>query len=260
MKFATAAHIAIAASSAVNGYAISQGGVQCHSGPGADYASIHTYATKQDISLSCQSQQDETWYKTTDGCFVAAEHVVTRAVELAECEPSADDDYASYLLSLRAEEADAATDSAESEAAPAANDLAAEASSSIPGPVTNDYPYSGNCGGVDPWNFYKCQCTSFVAFRINKRLGIAFTNRYKGHAWGDAKIWDEAAKESKVRMDSTPVPGCVAQTNAGPGHVAWVTKVSGDKVTVEEYNYVHKKAYGTRTVAKSTFKYIHIKV
>ncbi|KAJ3493964.1 hypothetical protein NLG97_g4388 [Lecanicillium saksenae] len=263
MKFSAIAQIAIAATPVVNGYAIAQDGVQCHSGPGADYASVRTYAAKQDISFSCQAQQnDEAWYKTSDDCFVSAEHASDAATGLEACESSSDDDYASYLLNLRDEdeavEVDAEADS--EEAAAVGQDFAVEAASAIPGPVKNDYPYSGKCSGTDPYHFYRCQCTSFVAFRINKRLGVKFTNRYKGAAWGDAKIWDEAAHKSKVRIDNKPVPGCVAQTNAGPGHVAWVTKVSGDKVTVEEYNYVHKKAYGTRTVAKSKFSYIHIKV
>ncbi len=257
MKLSAITQIAITAIPAVRGYAITQDGVQCHSGPGADYASVRTYAAKQDISLSCLAQQaDEAWYQTSDHCFVSAEHVpqaaaaAAAAATLAACAPSSDDDYASFLLDLRAEDSESEVLVAEAAAAAAA----------IPGPVTNDYPYSGQCGGVDPWAFIKCQCTSFVAFRVNKRLGVKFTNRYKGAAWGDAKIWDEAARQSKVRIDAKPVPGCVAQTNAGPGHVAWVTRVAGDKVTVEEYNYVHKKAYGTRTVAKSTFSYIHIKV
>lgn len=268
MKFFTVSHIALAAIPAVNGYAISTDGVQCHSGPGADYANVHSYATKEDISLSCQTQQnDEVWYKTSGDCFVSAEHV-SNAANLATCELSSDDDYASYL-DLRAEDTEDAGDAedADTAAEPASDEVAGEAAAedaaaaaAIPGPVKNDYPYGGQCGGVDPWAFIKCQCTSFVAFRINKRLGVKFTHRYKGAAWGDAKIWDEAARKSKVRIDNKPVPGCIAQTNAGPGHVAWVTKVSGNKVTVEEFNYVHKKAYGTRTADKSKFSYIHIKV
>lgn len=243
MKSLSIAQIAMATIPIASGYAIVGDGVQCHTGPGADYASRHAYAADQDISLSCQAQQeDETWYKTSDNCFIPAKHVPHASSSLAACDASSDDDYASFLLELRAE------------------DEAAAAAAAIPGPVTNDYPYSGSCSGADPWAFFKCECTSFVAFRVNKRLGVKFTNQYKGAHWGDAKIWDEAARQTKVRIDGKPVPGCVAQTNAGAGHVAWVTKVSGDKVTVEEYNYVHKKAYSTRTVAKSTFSYIHIKV
>ncbi|KAJ2900314.1 hypothetical protein IWW38_000573 [Coemansia aciculifera] len=131
----------------------------------------------------------------------------------------------------------------------------------IPGPIKDDYPYPGQCDGIDSWHYYKCQCTSFVAWRINSRLGVKFDNYYKGPNWGNGNTWDEAARKTGVTINGTPVPGCVAQTNAGSyGHVAWVAKVSGDSVTVEEYNYVHAKKYSTRTVPKSSFNYIHIKV
>lgn len=247
MKLSTVAQAAIAATP-VAGHAIAQD-VECRLGPGADYATARIYASPHPISLTCAAELDEPWYQTADACFVSGEHVPPPSTKLPSCAP-VDEDYAAFL-DLRSEDATNTED---------ANQLAAAAATAVPGPVKNDYPYSGKCSGTDPWAFYRCQCTSFVAFRINKRLGVKFTNQYKGHGWGDAKIWDEAARASKVRIDNKPVAGCVAQTNAGAGHVAWVTKVSGDKVSVEEYNYVHKKAYGTRTVAKSTFSYIHIKV
>ncbi|KAJ1664017.1 hypothetical protein EV178_004474 [Coemansia sp. RSA 1646] len=133
--------------------------------------------------------------------------------------------------------------------------------SKIPGPVKDDYPYPDECGEVDPWLYYKCECTSFVAWRINSRLGVKFANHYKGPNWGNANTWDGAARETKVPINKKPVPGCIAQTDAGSkGHVAWVTKVSSTTVTIEEYNYVNAHKYSTRTVPRSTFKYIHIKV
>ncbi|KAJ2532970.1 hypothetical protein EV175_007112, partial [Coemansia sp. RSA 1933] len=64
-----------------------------------------------------------------------------------------------------------------------------------------------------------------------------------------------------VPINDTPVPGCIAQTDAGhKGHVAWVTKVTSSSVTVEEYNYVYHHKYSTRTLPRSTFKYIHLKL
>ena len=47
----------------------------------------------------------------------------------------------------------------------------------------DDYPYKKSCNtahDVDPWGFYKCECTSFVAWRINDVKKIKFTNWYKG--------------------------------------------------------------------------------
>jgi surface antigen len=130
----------------------------------------------------------------------------------------------------------------------------------------DDYPYKNSCNtahDIDPWNFYKCECTSFVAWRINSVLGIKFTNQYKKQHWGNAELWDNAARASGVKINKTPKKNAVAQTDksgSGLGHVAWVKSVSkdGKKVTVEEYNY-HKDKYGVRTVDKGEFEnYIHL--
>jgi len=51
-------------------------------------------------------------------------------------------------------------------------------------PAGDDYPYKTSCNtahDVDPWGFYKCECTSFVAWRINDVKKIKFTNWYKGN-------------------------------------------------------------------------------
>jgi len=130
----------------------------------------------------------------------------------------------------------------------------------------DDYPYKNSCNtgnGFDRWGFFKCDCTSFVARRLNDVKKIKFTNWYKGKHWGNAGIWDNAARASGVSINKTPKKGAVAQTDksgSGKGHVARVRSVSkdGKKVTVEEYNY-RKDKYGTRTVAKEDFQwYIHL--
>jgi surface antigen len=134
----------------------------------------------------------------------------------------------------------------------------------------DDYPYKAQCAlkapnNIDRWHFYKCECVSFVAWRINQVLDINFTNMYKGQHWGNANLWDEAARKSTgVKIDKKPKKNSVAQTDksgSGLGHVAWVKSVSedGKKVTVEEYNY-KKDKYGTRTVGVGEFEwYIHLK-
>ena len=49
---------------------------------------------------------------------------------------------------------------------------------------------------VDKWNFYNRECTSFVAWCLNSRNGIPFTNQYGGVTrWGNAKEWGEVAKK-----------------------------------------------------------------
>ena len=42
----------------------------------------------------------------------------------------------------------------------------------------DDYPYKGQ-KGVDPWLFYKGECTSFVAWRMNNS-DKKFSNNMKG--------------------------------------------------------------------------------
>ena len=127
-------------------------------------------------------------------------------------------------------------------------------------PLEDDYPYGEtDCGVPDEWNFYTCQGTSFVAYRINERLDIDFNNQYEGEYWGNANTWDNAAEEIGLEVNQTPQVGAVAQTSEGRfGHVAWVAAYNGTDVTVEEYNFSEKEAYNTRTVSKDAFeKYIH---
>jgi len=130
--------------------------------------------------------------------------------------------------------------------------------------IGDDYPYKDvnkyGSSAADPWNYYYRQCTSFVAWRLNQVNGIAFHNRYMGINFGNANSWDDAAIAKGITVNNIPAVGAVAQTDAGPyGHVAWVSAVNDDEVTIEEYNYSVKGAYNTRTVKKSAFVYIHFK-
>jgi len=126
--------------------------------------------------------------------------------------------------------------------------------------MVDDYPYRGATSGIDPWNFYKGQCTSFAAWRIVDRKNANFSNSFKGQHWGNANHWDEAARAAGITVNNTPTVGSVAQSDAGSyGHVAWVAAVNSDgTVTVEEYNYASPDKYGTRRVSKGSFEYIHI--
>ena len=77
--------------------------------------------------------------------------------------------------------------------------------------------------GLDKWMYYKCQCTSFVAWRINKKLRTKFHGRYLGQQWGSANEWDEAGRHRKskgVTVNKTPKVNSVAQWNNKYGHVA----------------------------------------
>ncbi|KAF8252529.1 CHAP-domain-containing protein [Wilcoxina mikolae CBS 423.85] len=193
--------------------------LDCHSEPTTTSDIVKVYSDLSDVHITCQTpSHDGIWSKTSDNCYIFSG--ATGEIETS-CPTH---------LHRRA----------------------------IPGPRVNDYLYKTRCGIVDPWRYFTCQCTSFVAQRINQRLGIHFTNTYKGHKWGNANTWDDAARASGVKINKTPKPGCVAQTDVGSaGHVAWVSAVNGDTVVVEEYNWNKKLGYGVRTVAKEKFNYIH---
>jgi surface antigen len=120
------------------------------------------------------------------------------------------------------------------------------------GAIKDDYPYRGATSGVDRWNFYKGQCTSFAAWRVNHNLGIKFSNQYKGQHWGNANHWDNAARAAGIPVSGTPHVGDIAVRNSGTwGHVAYVAKVNRDgSFMVEEYNHVRPDTYSYRKATK----------
>lgn len=115
-------------------------------------------------------------------------------------------------------------------------------------------------------NYPNGQCTWWVADCLNRRNGIGFNTQYMGVHFGDAGTWAAAAKKVGSIVDNNPVPGCVAwwkSTTACPtGHVAYVLRVDGDDIFIEEYNYKNDKSYHTRTIKKGEKGYpdgfIHI--
>ncbi|MGC5333818.1 CHAP domain-containing protein [Micromonospora sp. DT62] len=122
-------------------------------------------------------------------------------------------------------------------------------------PAKDDYPYKGQTSGIDPWNFYKGQCTSFAAWAVRSRVGVAFHNQYKGQArWGNAKEWVAAAGRAGVPVYNSPKAGDVAVRLGGTyGHVAFVTRVNANGTfEIDEYNYVSADRYSHRTVSVGT--------
>jgi len=119
---------------------------------------------------------------------------------------------------------------------------------------------------VDRWNFYNRECTSFAAWCLNSRNGIAFHNWLGGIRWGHAATWDDAASQLGYTVDQNPAVGAIAYWDNGKsgssstyGHVAWVREVNGNNVTIEEYNWAVSGGYGTRTFDKNNPSgYIHI--
>ena len=117
----------------------------------------------------------------------------------------------------------------------------------------DDYPEELKNGAkdsaVDPWRFYNRECTSFVAWCLNSRNGVAFDNGYGGTLWGNADNWDNAARSLGLTVDDVPAVGAVAfWEGPGAGHVAWVSSVKDGQIWVEEYNRNSDGAYHFRCV------------
>ena len=122
------------------------------------------------------------------------------------------------------------------------------------GAIKDDYPYRGATSGVDPWNFYKGQCTSFAAWRVRHNLGVGFSNSYRGQHWGNANHWDDAARAAGIPVYKSPKVGDIAVRSSGTwGHVAYVAKVNSDgSFMVEEYNHVRSDTYSYRKATRGT--------
>jgi surface antigen len=123
-----------------------------------------------------------------------------------------------------------------------------------------NYDWRVNGAEFDQWGFSFRNCTSFVAWRMNTTNAVGFTNGMRGGQWGNANHWDDNARTLGYAVNSTPARGAIAQTDDGNfGHVAWVDAVNGDgTVTVEDYNFAATGVYARRTVAASTYRYIHV--
>ncbi len=128
-------------------------------------------------------------------------------------------------------------------------------------------------------NFFKCQCTSYVAHKLNERWGNTsprFTNQYYGFsAWSDAWKWLGRARDAEIGVTggrdnftwdvpsyNAIFPGDVALWEKGSGgysagHVAYVEAAGADAsgkgvawVTISEYN-ITSFEFSRRTLEKS---------
>lgn len=124
---------------------------------------------------------------------------------------------------------------------------------SAPKKAGDDYPSKYKNASpdsvADEWRYLNRECTSFVAWRLSRDGKTNFSGL------GNAISW---ASRSGLPLQKTPKVGDIAWFNelAAPGaagHVAYVAKVSGDDVFIEEYNFnpeaIH--AYHTRTIKKT---------
>ncbi len=100
-----------------------------------------------------------------------------------------------------------------------------------------------NGNGGDGYGYGCRQCASYVAWRIARETGIYYN-------WGNAvNFTQNAINAGYPDLGMNPQPGSIAvmdpaKAGQGFGHVAWVEAVSGDKVTVSQYNYDYGQGYG----------------
>lgn len=136
--------------------------------------------------------------------------------------------------------------------------VATRATTSVGQVIGGDYPASWKKrpNEYDTWGYNKSTCTSFVAHRLHA------VNKFEiPREMGDAGQWGHSARRLGYRVDNTPAVGSVAWTTNGEyGHVAWVASVSGNTVTVEEYNLGWDYSHHVRTQPISAYTgFIHFK-
>ncbi len=136
-------------------------------------------------------------------------------------------------------------------------------------PYTDNYPYKNSDYNLaDNWLFYYRECTSYVAYKINKDAGTLsppyfFTNYMKSGHWGNAGNWASNAIQLGYVVDTKPQRGSIAQWNASElgtvGHVAYVEDVNADgSVNLTEYNYHLDHNFSKRCDVNNVPRFIHI--
>jgi surface antigen/uncharacterized coiled-coil protein SlyX len=116
---------------------------------------------------------------------------------------------------------------------------------------TGGYPWANepDAYAVDPWLYYKRQCTSFAAWKFQAEFGLVFYNTRPGQ--GSAWNWPALAHDQGYQTSSTPRANSVLSIPIGPnrpyGHAAWVNRVNANgTIDIEEYNWSVSRGYGER--------------
>lgn len=114
-----------------------------------------------------------------------------------------------------------------------------------------NYPWASepNTYAVDPWLFYKRQCTSYAAWKFQSHYGRVFYNTRPGQ--GSAWNWPALAGDQGYLVSTIPTVNSLVSWPIGPsrpyGHVAWVMAVNGDgTIDISEYNWVLARGYSER--------------
>jgi len=136
--------------------------------------------------------------------------------------------------------------------------------------VDDDYPFqNANKKDADPYGFLFRECTSFVAWRMNRNAGTTnpsfpyFFNKMDNKLWGNANTWSTNAVSLGYVVDNAPQVGAIAQwvNDCGgactDGHVAYVERVNQNgSIVVSEYNFPEEGTlnhqFNVRTISASS--------
>lgn len=99
----------------------------------------------------------------------------------------------------------------------------------------------------DGLGFFQGQCTSWVAYRLGQRNGLAFSNWFAGRHWGNATDWSKVAKSLDYVSNKVPAAGAVGWY--ARGHVSYVEDVNTDgSVVISEMNTDGHNGFVVHTV------------
>ena len=104
----------------------------------------------------------------------------------------------------------------------------------------------------DTWEFFYRNCTSYVAWR-SAQDGFEITPPAPGRSGlGDAGSWHKnASRYDELSVGTEPRVGSFAVFANGPfGHVAYVERISGDRVLISEYNLIADGMYSERWIPR----------
>ncbi len=104
----------------------------------------------------------------------------------------------------------------------------------------------------DKWEFFYRNCTSYVAWR-SAQAGFELTAPGPGRSLlGDAGSWHvNAQRVDGLTTGTEPKVGSFAVFASGPfGHVAYVEKITGDRVLISEYNLLADGMYSERWIPR----------
>jgi surface antigen len=127
-------------------------------------------------------------------------------------------------------------------------------------PDCNEASIGSGCVN-DGLGFFQGQCTSWVAFRVGQRNGVAFSNWYAGVHWGNASEWAKVAKGVDIAANKVPATGAIGWY--ARGHVSYVESVNTDgSIVISEMNIDGHNGFVVHTVypgdASWPDKFIHV--